>query len=100
MKIIAYGKGLIGEAVNTAEAALMLGVKKVVIECVPASITSVVSPGTLAFCPVTECKECHAVPCPFGHKSAKVTELQEEYAKAEAHLNEIARKLREAVTHG
>lgn len=100
MKIIAHGKNSIGEAVNTAEAALMLGVKKVVIECVPASITTVVSLGTLAFCPVAECKECQAAPCPFGHKSAKVEELQAEYEAAEANLNEIARKLREAITHG
>ncbi|HEY4437092.1 MAG TPA: hypothetical protein VGN40_13120 [Lelliottia sp.] len=101
MKVIAHDKESIGEVVKTAEVALVLGVKKVVIECVPAAAIAVVSPATLAYCPVTECGECSAAPCPFGHKASKdVTELQAEYNAAEEHLNDVARRLREAATHG
>lgn len=100
MKVIAHGKKSISEAVKTAEAALVLGVKEVIIECVPKATIALVSPSTLAFCPVTECGECQSMPCPFGHKSPGVAELQAEYEAAEAHLKEVGRKLREAVTHG
>ncbi|MDI3359739.1 hypothetical protein QQF21_17040 [Lelliottia sp. V89_10] len=101
MKIIAYGKKSIGDAVQTAEVALVLGVKSVVIEFVPAATVEAVSPGTLAFCPVTDCSECQAAPCPFGHKSGdKVADLKKEYNAAEEHLNDVARRLREAATHG
>lgn len=101
MKIIAYGKKSISDAVQTAEVVLVLGVKSVVIECVPAATVEVVSPGTLAFCPVTDCSECQAAPCPFGYKPGnKIAELQAEYSEAETRLNEISRKLREATTHG
>jgi hypothetical protein len=100
MKIFAYGKDGIGKAAKTAEVALIFGVNKVIIEYVPAANIAVVSPSTLAFCPVAECSECQAMPCPFGHKSARVAELQKEYEAAEVHLNEISRKLREVSIHG
>ncbi|RXJ10465.1 hypothetical protein [Lelliottia nimipressuralis] len=100
MKVIAHGKKSISEAVKTAEAALVLGVNKVIIECVPEVITAVISPATLAYCPVTECGECQSMPCPFGHKSQRLEKLQAEYDAAEEHLKGIARKLREASIHG
>lgn len=54
MKVIAHGKKSIREAVKTAEAALILGVNKVIIECVQEVNIAVISPATLAFCPVAE----------------------------------------------
>lgn len=100
MKVIAHGKNSIGEAVKTAEAALVLGVSKVIIECVPEVNIAVISPSTLAFCPVTECGECQSMPCPFGHKSQRLAKLQAEYEAADEHLKGIAIKLREASIHG
>lgn len=101
MKVIAHGKASIGEAVKTAETALVLGVKKVVIECVPAAAIAVVSPGTLAFCPVAKCSECSAAPCPFGHKAGdRKTALQAKYESLEAQLQKVGNKLREEIIHG
>ncbi|HDR2353314.1 TPA: hypothetical protein QCH65_000459 [Enterobacter roggenkampii] len=101
MKIIAHGKESVNDAVKTAEVALVLGVKKVVVECVPAATTSFVSPGVLAFCPVTDCSECSAIPCPFGHKAAdKKASLQEQYESLEAQLHEVGNKLREEIING
>lgn len=101
MKIIAHGKASINDAVKTAEVALVLGVKKVVVECVPAADACFVSPATLAFCPVTDCSECQAAPCPFGHNPVdKRAALQAEYGLLEARLNEVGKKLREEIIHG
>lgn len=101
MKIIAHGKGSISDAVKTAEVALVLGVKNVAIECVPPAKIAVVSPGTLAFCPVAECCECTASPCPFGHQhGSELAVLQAEYAALEARLQVVGDRMREVIIHG
>lgn len=101
MKIIAHGKQSIAAAVERAGSMLDTGIKTVTIECVPATPLLVIAASTLAFCPTADCSECDADPCPFGHQSGgKVSALQAEYAEAEAHLNDVSRRLREANTHG
>lgn len=90
MKIIAHGKESIGAALSTAEVALTAGVSRVTIECMVTSMIPVLVATTLAYCPVAECSECRAVPCPFERQRAdKIVEAQAAYELA-AHNLQVA----------
>lgn len=101
MKIIAHGKESIDAAIATAEAALNAGVKFITIECTPVSMIPAVIATTLAYCPVTECCECSALPCPFERQSVdKVIEAQAAYDLALHNLKVAEDNLRALNAHG
>lgn len=90
MKIIAHGKESIGAALSTAEVALTAGVSRVTIECTPTSLLPALVTTTLAYCPVAECSECNATPCPFERQQA------DKYAEAQASYDIAVHKLQVA----
>ncbi|HCM9243514.1 TPA: hypothetical protein N5L31_000776 [Enterobacter bugandensis] len=100
MKIIAHGKESIGAALATADVALTAGVSRVTIECTAASMLPAIAT-TLAYCPVVECRECNAVPCPFERKQAdKFSEAQATYDLAAHNLQVAENNLRRIRVHG
>lgn len=101
MKVIAHGKESIGAALSTAEVALTAGISKVTIEYTAASMLPVLVATTLAYCPVVECSECSAVPCPFERQQAdKVAEAQAAYDLAAHNLQVAENNLRRVCVHG
>lgn len=97
MKIIAHGKESISAAVATAEAALNAGVKHVTIERSSGSLVA----STLAYCPVIECAECDAAPCPFERQSVdKKSETQAAYELAIHNLKISEENMRMVNGHG
>jgi hypothetical protein len=100
MKIIAHGKVSIGSAVSTAELALAAGVSSVTIECAPSPLVPVLTAITLAYCPVAECCECDANPCPFERKAdGEVLKAQATYDQAVRNLKTAEDNLRKAAAH-
>lgn len=101
MKIIAHGKESIGAALATADVALTAGVSRVTIEYTAASMLPALVATTLAYCPVVECRECNAVPCPFERKHAdKFAEAQAAYDLAAHNLQVAENDLRRIRLHG
>lgn len=101
MKIIAHGKESIGAALSTAEVALTAGVSRVTIECTAASMLPAIAAPTLAYCPVVECNECSAVPCPFERQQAdKFAEAQAAYDITVHKLQVAENNLRRVRFHG
>lgn len=88
MKIITHGSACSAAAIVIAETALAAGVKSMTIERVPVDVVGAITPGTLSFCPVIECSECEAAPCPFERHSA------DKLATAQTLYDEAARNLR------
>jgi len=100
MKIIAHGKVSISAAVSTAELALAAGVSSVTIKCAPSPLVPVLTAITLAYCPVAECCECDANPCPFERKAdGKVLKVQATYDQAVRNLEAAEENLRRAAAH-
>lgn len=84
MKIIAHGSTGSAAAIAIAETALAAGVKSITIEQAPVPVAGVL---TLTFCPVTECSECEAAPCPFErHSTDKLAAAQALYDEAAKNL--------------
>lgn len=101
MKIIAHGSAGVGAAIAIAETALVAGVQSVTIERAPAGVISVISPSTLTFCPVTDCRECEASPCPFERlHDDKLALAQAFYAEAAHNMKLAEDNLRAVSLHG
>lgn len=101
MKIIAHGNAGVEAAISVAGTALLAGVKSVTIERAPAVVIGVVTPTTLSFCPVVECSECEAAPCPFErHSTDKLATAQALYDEAVRNLKIAEDNLRTVNGHG
>ncbi|NDO83306.1 hypothetical protein CJP72_21865 [Citrobacter sp. NCU1] len=101
MKIIAHGNAGVEAAISIAGTALLAGVKSVTIERASVAVVGAITLGTLSFCPVIECSECEATPCPFERQSTdKMTAAQALYDEAARNLRIAENNLRTVNAHG
>jgi hypothetical protein len=54
----------------------------------------------LTYCPVVECSECDAAPCPFASRAGRIAEARAAYDEADKNLRVAADNLRAVISHG